>query len=251
MTHTIGIDIGGTGIKAAVVDVVSGEIIGEKVKVGTPPGAIPGDVARVCHELVELLDPNGSLTVGVCFPTVIIDEVAYSASNVDASWIGLNVGDLLEATLRRRVHVVNDADAAGYAEYMFGAAKNVQGLVLVTTLGTGIGSALIYDGVLVPNSELGHMTLPGRHNRTAEQLAANVVRVRKRLSWTRWASHLQVFYETLEKLFSPTLFVVGGGVSKEYEQFLPLLSLRTPIVPAQHFNEAGILGAAALAPMDV
>jgi polyphosphate glucokinase len=190
------------------------------------------------------------LSVGVCFPAVIIDEVAFSASNVDESWIGLNVGDLLEETLDRRVHVVNDADAAGFAEYRFGAARGVQGLVLVTTLGTGIGSALIYNGILVPNSELGHMTLPGRRNRTAEQLAANVVRVRKRLSWKRWAEHLQVFCGTLEKLFSPTLFVVGGGVSKEYKNFLPLLTLRTPIVPAQHFNDAGILGAAALAPFE-
>lgn len=250
MTQTIGIDIGGTGIKAAIVDVVSGELIGEKIKIGTPAGAIPGDVARVCRELVEQLDPHGSLSVGVCFPAVIIDEVAFSASNVDESWIGLNVGDLLEETLDRRVHVVNDADAAGFAEYRFGAARGVQGLVLVTTLGTGIGSALIYNGILVPNSELGHMTLPGRRNRTAEQLAANVVRVRKRLSWKHWAEHLQVFYGTLEKLFSPTLFVVGGGVSKEYKNFLPLLTLRTPIVPAQHFNDAGILGAAALAPFE-
>jgi polyphosphate glucokinase len=250
MTQTIGIDIGGTGIKAAIVDVVSGELVGEKIKVGTPTGAIPGDVARVCRELVEQLDPNGSLAVGVCFPAVIIDEVAFSASNVDQSWIGLNVGDLLEATLDRRVHVVNDADAAGYAEYKFGAARDVQGLVLVTTLGTGIGSALIYNGVLVPNSELGHMTLPGRRGRSAEQLAANVVRIRKRLSWRRWAAHLQVFYGTLEALFSPTLFVVGGGVSKDYENFLPLLTLRTPIVPAEHFNNAGILGAAALAPFE-
>jgi polyphosphate glucokinase len=250
MTQTIGIDIGGTGIKAAIVDVVSGKFVGEKIKVGTPTGAIPGDVARVCRELVEQLDPNGTLPVGVCFPAVIIEEVAFSASNVAESWVGLNVGDLLAATLGRHVHVVNDADAAGFAEYMFGAARGVQGLVLVTTLGTGIGSALIYNGILVPNSELGHMTLPGRHNRTAEQLAANVVRERKRLSWSRWAEHLQVFYGTLEMLFSPTLFVVGGGVSKEYENFLPLLTLRTPIVPAEHFNNAGILGAAALAPSE-
>ncbi len=250
MTHTIGIDIGGTGIKAAIVDVASGELVGEKIKVGTPAGALPGDVARVCHELAEQLDPNGTLPVGACFPAVIIDEVAYSAANVDESWIGLNVGDLFEATLHRRVHVVNDADAAGYAEYKFGAARGVKGLVLVTTLGTGIGSALIYNGVLVPNSELGHINMPGYRNRTAEQLAANVIRVRKRLSWTRWAERPQVFYSTLEKLFSPTLFVVGGGVSKEYENFLPLLNLRAPIVPAQHFNNAGILGAAALAPFD-
>lgn len=250
MTHTIGIDIGGTGMKAAIVDVDSGELVSEKIKVGTPVGAKPGDVARVCLELAEQLDPKGSLPVGVCFPAVIVNEVALSAANVDSSWIGLNVGDLLEATLNRRVHVVNDADAAGFAEYRFGAAKGVSGLVLVTTLGTGIGSALIYNGVLVPNSELGHINLPGHRNATAEQLAANAVRVRKNLSWRRWADRLQVYYSTLEKLFTPSLFVVGGGVSKEYADFLPLLELRTPIVPAQHFNNAGILGAAALAPFE-
>lgn len=247
MTLTIGIDIGGTGIKAAIVNVVTGEFASEKIKVATPAGAFPGDVARVCHDLVEELDPQGSLPVGLCFPFVIVDDVARSASNVDASWIGLKVGDLMEATMERRVHVANDADAAGFAEYKFGAAKGHEGLVLVTTLGTGIGSALIYNGVLVPNSELGHIPIPGYRNRTAEQLAANVVRERKRLSWKRWAARLQVFYSLLEKLFSPSLFIVGGGVSKHYENFLPLITLRAPILPAQHFNDAGILGAAALA----
>ncbi len=247
MTLTIGIDIGGTGIKAAIVNVVTGEFASEKIKVATPEGAFPGDVARVCHDLVEELDPQGTLPVGLCFPFVIVDDVARSASNVDASWIGLKVGDLMEATMERRVHVANDADAAGFAEYKFGAAKGHEGLVLVTTLGTGIGSALIYNGVLVPNSELGHIPIPGYRNRTAEQLAANVVRERKRLSWKRWAARLQVFYSLLEKLFSPSLFIVGGGVSKHYENFLPLISLRAPILPAQHFNDAGILGAAALA----
>ena len=250
MTLTIGVDIGGTGIKAAIVNVVTGEFASEKIKVATPAGAFPGDVARVCHELVEELDPQGTLPVGLCFPFVIVDDVARSASNVDASWIGLKVGDLMEATMERRVHVANDADAAGFAEYKFGAAKGHEGLVLVTTLGTGIGSALIYNGVLVPNSELGHIPIPGYRNRTAEQLAANVVRERKRLSWKRWAARLQVFYSLLEKLFSPSLFIVGGGVSKHYENFLPLISLRAPILPAQHFNDAGILGAAALASFD-
>lgn len=250
MTLTIGVDIGGTGIKAAIVNVVTGEFASEKIKVATPAGAFPGDVARVCHELVEELDPHGTLPVGLCFPFVIVDDVARSASNVDASWIGLKVGDLMEATMERRVHVANDADAAGFAEYKFGAAKGHEGLVLVTTLGTGIGSALIYNGVLVPNSELGHIPIPGYRNRTAEQLAANIVRERKRLSWKRWAARLQVFYSLLEKLFSPSLFIVGGGVSKHYENFLPLISLRAPILPAQHFNDAGILGAAALASFD-
>jgi polyphosphate glucokinase len=248
MARTIGIDIGGTGMKAAIVDVENGELVSEKIKVGTPDGAKPADVADVVHELVEQLDPNGSLPIGVCFPAVIINEVAMSAANVDRSWIGTNVGDLFEAKTGRKVHVVNDADAAGFAEVKFGAAKGVNGLVMVTTLGTGIGSALIYNGVLIPNSELGHINLPGSKWRTAENLAANSARVKRKLSWTRWAERLQVYYGTLEKLFSPQLFVVGGGVSKEYENFLPLLELNTPIIPAQHFNNAGILGAAALAP---
>lgn len=248
MARTIGIDIGGTGIKAAIVDVESGELVSEKIKVGTPEGAKPADVAKVIHDLVEQLDPNGSLPIGACFPAVIINEVAMSAANVDKSWIGTNVGDLFEKTTGRKVHVVNDADAAGFAEVKFGAAQGVTGLVMVTTLGTGIGSALIYNGVLIPNSELGHINLPGSRWKTAENLAANSARVKRKLSWTRWAERLQKYYGTLEKLFSPQLFVVGGGVSKEYENFLPLLELNTPIVPAQHFNNAGIMGAAALAP---
>jgi polyphosphate glucokinase len=250
MARTIGIDIGGTGMKAAIVDVDNGELVSEKIKVGTPDGAKPADVAAVVRDLVEQLDPNGSLPIGVCFPAVIIDEVAMSAANVDASWIGTNVGDLFESVTGRKVHVVNDADAAGFAEVKFGAAKDVKGLVMVTTLGTGIGSALIYNGVLIPNSELGHINLPGSRWKTAENLAANSARVKRRLSWSRWAERLQVYYGTLEKLFSPQLFVVGGGVSKEYANFLPLLELNTPIIPAQHFNNAGILGAAALAPFN-
>lgn len=248
MARTIGIDIGGTGIKAAIVDVENGEIVSDKIKVGTPEGAKPTDVAKVVKDIVDELDPNGKLPIGVCFPAVIVDEVALSAANVDKSWIGTDVGDLFEAATGRLVHVVNDADAAGFAEVKFGAAKGVNGLVLVTTLGTGIGSALIYNGALIPNSELGHMHLPGTRWKTAENLAANSVRVKRRLSWSRWAERLQVYYSTLERLFTPQLFVVGGGVSKEYENFLPLLELNTPIVPAQHFNNAGILGAAALAP---
>jgi polyphosphate glucokinase len=248
MTRTIGIDIGGTGIKAAVVDVVSGEIVSEKIKVGTPDGARPADVAAVVAQLVERLDPDGRLAIGACFPAVIIDEVAHSAANVDKSWIGTNVGELFEKATGRPVHVVNDADAAGIAEVRFGAAQGVKGLVMVITLGTGIGSAFIYNGLLVPNTELGHMNLPVTRARTAEKLAANSARIRQRLSWKRWAQRLQLYFSTLEKLFSPQLFVVGGGVSKEYEEFLPLLDLTTPIVPAQHFNSAGILGAAALAP---
>jgi polyphosphate glucokinase len=245
--RVIGLDIGGTGMKAAVVEVETGELVSEKIKIATPTGAKPEAIAMACKDLVSRLDPSGELKVGVCFPAVIIDEVARSAANVDESWIGTHVGDLIGKTTGRNVHVVNDADAAGFAEVVYGAAKGINGLVIVTTLGTGIGSALIYDGVLIPNSELGHMNLPGWKNATAEILAANSTRVKKNLSWQRWADRLQVYYSTLEKLFSPELFVVGGGVSKEYEFFIPLLKLNTKIVPAKYFNNAGILGAAARA----
>jgi polyphosphate glucokinase len=245
---TIGIDIGGTGIKAAIVDIDSGTLASERLKEATPSGAAPHDVAAVVARLVEQLDPQGSLPIGAAFPAIIVNEVALSAANVSAEWINLHVGDLLEKATGRPTHVVNDADAAGYAESQFGAAKGVKGLVIVTTLGTGIGSAFIYNGVLLPNTELGHIPLHNTKGRTAEQYAANSVRERKQLSFPRWAKRLTKFYGTLAALFTPQLFVVGGGVSKQHQEFLPLISVGVPIVPATHLNNAGILGAAALAP---
>ncbi len=191
----------------------------------------------------ELRAPEG-VPVGVCFPAIVLHGRTMSAANVSADWIGLEAEALFEKALGRDIHFVNDADAAGYAEVRYGAARGVAGLVVLTTLGTGIGSALIYNGVLIPNSELGHLKLWGRD---AEKSASNAARVRGRLSWRRWARRLQVYYRHLELLFSPDLFIVGGGVSKSHEEFLPLLALRTPIIPAELRNNAGILGAAALA----
>ena len=159
-------------------------------------------------------------------------------------WIGLAAEQLFEDGLDRGIHFVNDADAAGYAEAQFGAAKGIPGVVLLTTLGTGIGSALLNDGLLVPNTELGHIEIDG-HDYEAK--AAFSAKERDDLSWEKWAGRLQKYYATLEKLFSPDLFIVGGGVSKHHQEFLPLLTLSTPIVPAVHRNNAGILGAAALA----
>ncbi len=248
MRTTIGIDIGGTGIKAAIVDIDSGMLVSERLKEATPAGATPADVAAVVARLVEQLDPHGSLPLGVAFPAIIVNEVALSAANVSAEWINLHVGELVEKATGRMAHVVNDADAAGFAESQFGAAKGVKGLVIVTTLGTGIGSAFIYNGVLLPNTELGHIPLHGTKGRTAEQYAANSVRESKQLSFPRWAKRLTKFYATLAALFTPQLFVVGGGVSKQHEEFVPLIATSVPIVPATHLNNAGILGAAALAP---
>ncbi|WP_245866655.1 polyphosphate--glucose phosphotransferase [Diaminobutyricimonas aerilata] len=246
-TLAIGIDIGGTGIKGALVDVDSGELQGARLKKPTPRGGRPTDIVEVVVQLVtELLaEVDGAdVPVGVCFPAVVLHGRTMSAANVSNEWIGLEAEALFEKALGRNIHFVNDADAAGVAEVRYGAAQDTRGLILLTTLGTGIGSALILDGDLVPNTELGHLLLDGRD---AEKRASFAAKERGRLSWKRWAGRLQKYYAHLEMLFSPDLFIVGGGVSKHHEQFLPLLTLRAPIVPAALRNNAGILGAAALA----
>jgi polyphosphate glucokinase len=241
----IGIDIGGTGIKGALVDVATGELVSERLKVPTPDGGEPADIVAEVAAMVERFgDSTGTIPVGVCFPAVVIGGRTMSAANVSQRWIDLPAEELFEQTLGRDIVFVNDADAAGVAELHFGAARDQRGLVIMTTLGTGIGSALLYNGVLIPNTELGHLEIDGRD---AESRASFAAKERGRLSWARWAKRLQQYYSTVEMLFSPALFVVGGGVSKESDQFLPLLDLRTPIVPAELRNNAGILGAAWLA----
>lgn len=241
----IGIDIGGTGIKGALVDVTTGQLMSERLKVPTPPGGEPADIVAEVLAMVDRFgDSTGRVPVGVCFPAVVIDGHTMSAANVSKRWIGLPAEALFEKTLGRDITFVNDADAAGVAELHFGAARGKRGLVIVTTLGTGIGSALLYDGVLIPNTELGHIEVDGRD---AESRASFAAKERGRLSWKRWAQRLQRYYDVIEMLFSPSLLVVGGGVSKEADEFLPLLKLRAPIVPAELRNNAGILGSAWLA----
>jgi polyphosphate glucokinase len=241
----VGIDIGGTGIKGALVDVRHGELASERAKVSTPDGGDPDAVLEAVAEMVaEFGSDAHDVPIGICFPAIVHHGRTMSAANVSKRWIGLEAEQLFEAALGRGIHFVNDADAAGVAEAKFGAAKGVDGLVIVTTLGTGIGSAFLYDGVLIPNSELGHLQIAGDD---AEHLAAYSVKEREDLDWASWAERLQQFYSTVEFLFSPDLFIVGGGVSKNYEEFLPLLSIATPIVPAELRNNAGILGAAWLA----
>jgi polyphosphate glucokinase len=245
--HAIGIDIGGTGIKGAVVDLGTGHLVTERFKVRTPEGGRPRDILNATEELLAGIaeEADGTkLPLGLCFPAVVKHGRTLSAANVSEEWIGLPAEELFEQSLGREIHFINDADAAGIAELRYGAIAGVDGVVILTTLGTGIGSALINDGVLVPNTELGHLELDGHD---AERRAAYSAMERESLGWEEWANRLQRYYSHLELLFSPDLFVVGGGVSKYHEQFLPLLDLQTKIVPAVHRNNAGILGAASLA----
>jgi polyphosphate glucokinase len=240
----IGVDIGGTGIKAALVDVRTGQLVSDRIKTATPRGGEPADIVAVTKNIVDQLSPDHSVPVGVAFPSAIRNGVTLLAANISQAWVGLNAEQLFEKELGRRITFVNDADAAGLAEVRFGAAKGQQGLVIMTTLGTGIGGAFIYNGMLIPNAELGHLEVDGHD---AETRASNAVREKKHLSWDRWAKRLQRYYSHVEMLFSPELFIVGGGVSKNSTEFLPLLHLRTPIVPASLLNNAGLMGAAVLA----
>ena len=240
----VGIDIGGTGIKGALVSTKTGELRSERIKLGTPEGGEPEAIAEVVREIAAAVDDKPGRALGICFPAVVKHGITQSAANVSDRWIGLDADELFSNTLNRHVHVINDADAAGVAEVKFGAGRKRSGLTVMTTLGTGIGSALFYNGVLIPNSELGHLEIDGVDYETRASFAAME---RDSLSFEEWAERLQIYYSTLEKLFTPDLFIVGGGVSKSHEQFLPLLKLKTEIVPAALQNSAGIIGAAALA----
>jgi polyphosphate glucokinase len=237
----IGIDIGGTGIKGALVDTKSGVLLSERLRYETPQGGSPKAIAKTLKDLIAQLPGSAGLPVGICFPAVVQHGVTLSAANVSKEWIGLDADAMFEAELGREVHVINDADAAGIAEVKFGAARGQKGLVIVTTLGTGIGTALMFNGKLVPNAELGHLQIDGVDY---ESKAAYSAKERENLSWEEWAKRLQKYFSHLEALLTPDLFIVGGGVSKEHESYLPLLKLKTPIIPAENRNSAGILGAA-------
>ena len=241
----VGIDIGGTGIKGAVVDLATGTLLTDRIKLPTPKGGTPDGILATTVDLVRQLqvhDPDAP--VGVCFPAVVKHGITLSAANISKKWIGLHAEKLFEDALGRDITFANDADAAGYAEAAFGAARGVDGVAIMTTLGTGIGTAILHNGVLVPNAEFGHLEVDGHD---IETKASNAARERDDLSWADWAKRLQKFYSALEVYLSPDLFIVGGGISKQHEHFLPLLKLNAPIVPAMHRNNAGILGAAALA----
>ncbi|RPF20762.1 polyphosphate--glucose phosphotransferase [Myceligenerans xiligouense] len=239
-----GIDIGGSGIKGAPVDLTTGEFAEERTRIPTPDPSTPEAVAEVLYELVDTYDLPADAPIGVAFPAPIHHGTVRFIANLDPSWTGVDIPALIHRTTGRAAIAVNDADAAGIAELRYGAARDADGVVLVSTLGTGIGSALFADGVLLPNTELGHLEIDGHD---AEKRAAESARDRENLSWDEWAERLQRYFAVVEDLLSPDLVVVGGGVSKKHDKFLPKLHLRAPIVPAQLRNAAGIVGAAALA----
>lgn len=240
----IGVDIGGSGIKGAPVNLATGELTQERFRIATPQPATPEAVGAVVDEVIAAFSPAPGTPIGVTFPGVVQRGVVRTASNVDDAWLGADLVDVVRAISGRTVVAMNDADAAGYAEFRYGAAEGRDGVVLLVTLGTGIGTALIADGRLVPNTELGHLVVDGED---AEEWAAESARERHGLDWAAWAAHVNRYLQEMERLLWPDLIIIGGGVSKEYEEFLPLLTLRAPVVPAALRNEAGIVGAAAQA----
>ncbi|MDR1265059.1 MAG: ROK family protein [Propionibacteriaceae bacterium] len=242
MTHAFGIDIGGSGIKGAPVDLDQGDLSAERHRIPTPQPATPKAVAKTVRAVIDHFGSDAAdLPVGVTIPAVVQRGITRSAANIDKRWIDAPAVEILSQLVERPVTLLNDADAAGLAEVYYGAAKGNQGLVLLTTLGTGIGTAIVHRGVLIPNSELGHLEIDGFD---AERRASAAARSNEDLSWPEYINRLQQYYSHVESLLWPDLFVVGGGISRNAAKFLPKLELRTPIVPAELRNRAGIVGAA-------
>lgn len=238
----LGIDIGGSGIKGATVDLDAGRLTRDRHKIVTPQPATPEAVAEVVVELVEHFAWEGP--IGCTFPSVVRQGIVHSAANVDKSWIGVDGVELLGRATGQKVVLLNDADAAGIAEMKFGAGRDRHGVVFMLTFGTGIGSGVFVDGHLVPNTELGHLEFKGME---AEHYAAARVREAEKLTYKNWGMRVNGFLQHLEKVFSPDLFIIGGGVSRKLDRFKPYLLLDTEVVPARLRNEAGIIGAALVA----
>lgn len=244
----IGIDVGGSGIKAAVVDVESGRLRSERLRVATPipatPDAIIASIARLVRRLAKSSGLGPATPVGIGLPGVAIGGVLKSAANIDSTWIDYPVVDRLTRLLKRPIFIINDADAAGIAEMRFGGGKAESGVVIFLTLGTGVGSGTFNDGVLVPNTEFGQMEIRGR---AAEKRSAASARVKRGLSWKAWAADLDEHLDRIHQLMWPRLIILGGGVSKSADRFVPRLTVRCPVIPAQLRNDAGIIGAAIIA----
>lgn len=241
MTTTgFGIDVGGSGVKGAVIDLDTGEMVGERIKILTPQPSTPEAIAATVTAIVEQAGWDGP--VGITLPSVVTDGIARSAANIDKSWIGTDAVALFSAALGgRTVTVMNDADAAGIAEDAYGAGKDTTGVVILLTFGTGIGSAVLHNGILLPNTEFGHLEVDGKE---AEHRAASSVKEKKDLSYKEWAVEVSKVLTTFENLLWPDLFIAGGGISRKHEKWIPHLTNRTPVVPATLLNTAGIAGAA-------
>ncbi len=235
----LGIDIGGTGIKGAPVDIEKGIMVGERLRIPTPPPGKPQQMAEVVAEVAKHFTWNGP--VGIGFPAAVRSGIVVTASNISKKWLGQNAVKIFSEATSCPVCVVNDADAAGLAEMNFGAGRNRRGVVILVTIGTGLGTALFTDGVLLPNAELGHIEIDGED---AEWKASDAARKREELSWAKWGKRFNNYLSTLEKLFWPDLFILGGGVSKQFEKFSPSIKIQTEVILAQFLNEAGIIGAA-------
>lgn len=241
----LGIDVGGSGIKSAPVDTATGTLHAERFRIATPEPAEPSAMLDIIAEQIAHWQWTGPIGCG--FPAVIQHGVVRTAANIDPQWIGVAIEHEIARVTGQPARVLNDADAAGLAEIRWGAGKDRAGVVLMLTLGTGIGSALFVDGKLVPNTEFGHIEVRGKEG---EARAADSVRERKQLSWKQWSKRVDEYIDTLERLVWPDFIIVGGGVSKEAEHWLPLLNTRAPIVAAQMLNNAGIAGAALAAASD-
>jgi len=235
----LGIDVGGSGIKGAPVDIATGELAAERLRIKTPKGAEPEPVADVVAEIAKTFNWIGPIGIG--FPAPIKAGVAMMAANVSEKWVGTNADDLFTRITGCDCTMINDADAAGLAEMEFGAGIGQPGTVIMITLGTGIGTAIFHRGKLLPNTEFGHLDMKGKD---AEHRASDAVRQLEDLSWKKYAKRLNKYLAEMEKLFWPDLFIVGGGISKKSDKYIPLLTINTPVITAQFMNEAGIVGAA-------
>jgi polyphosphate glucokinase len=238
---TLGIDIGGSGIKGALVDTERGELVTDRLRIATPDPATPEAVIETVREIVRHFNYRGPLGVGL--PSVVVEGVVLSAANINDAWIGFPGQRRIGEATGCDTLLLNDADAAGIAEMRFGAGQRHDGVVMIFTLGTGIGSAIFVGGQLVPNTELGHLYLR-KMKKDAEDYAANRIRKKKDLSWKKWGRRLDRYFRHIEDIFSPQLIVIGGGVSKKHEKFIDRIETSAPLVPAQQRNEAGIIGAA-------
>ncbi len=242
-THFLGIDVGASGIKGALVDVVTGELLEKRFRIDMPKESTPDNVAKIVADIKTQFNYEGRIGIG--FPSVVKNGIALTAANLDKSWIGCNIEETISKVTHCKVFALNDADAAGIAEIRFGLGKNVKGTVVLITIGTGLGTAVFINGILLPNTELGHLFM--KNGIEAEHYAADSVRKREDLPIKKWAKRFNDYLELIESYLQPQLIILGGGISKHFEEFKDKIKISTPVEPAQLLNNAGIVGAAMFA----